>query len=131
SRDWSSDVCSSDLPWDAWGCWSGFPVRRLRTALRSRAFLQYPPAQGFAGAQRHQAVFAERQFGGRLPVLAHQGDAVGVARQAVEIGTELAGEALQPVQCVARFERLGVQLDGGVGGVAAGAAAGGFLGVTG
>ena len=51
-------------------------------------------------------------------------DRAVVARQAVELGAEVAREALQLVERAGFLERLGVELDRGVRGVDAGAAAG-------
>src|SRR5690606_30295914 len=48
-----------------------------------------------------------------------------------EVGAEQAGETFQLVQGIALLERFGIQLNGGVRGVAAGTAAGGFLGMLG
>ena len=74
-------------------------------------------------------MFAEFDAVRHLPAFLAQRDLAGVARQAVIIRTMKAGEAFQFVQCVQLFERFGIQFDRGVGGVDAGAAAGGFLGV--
>ena len=53
-----------------------------------------------------------------------------VARQAVEVRAEFRGEGLQPRQHAGLLEGLGIQLDAGMGGVDAGAAAGVLLGVA-
>ena len=52
-----------------------------------------------------------------------------VARQAVEVRAALGGERLQAIEPPGLLERFGVQLDGGVRGEDAGAAAGCLLGV--
>ena len=53
-----------------------------------------------------------------------QRNGVGIAGQAIEFGTKMAGETFQLVQGSRRLEGLGMQFDSGVGGVDAGAAAG-------
>ena len=87
--------------------------------------------QAFAGSQRYDELLAERQAGRDLPLLAYQRDLVGIARQAIEIRTEVAGKGFQLDQRLTLLEGFGVQLDGGMGGVAAGTAASGFLGMLG
>ena len=94
-------------------------------------FLQQAPAQIFTGAQRDNVQLAEWQAGRGGPFFANQGDAIGVGRQTIEARAVEAGECFELVQRIALFERFGIQLDGGVRGVAAGAAAGGFLGMLG
>ncbi len=94
-------------------------------------FLQQAPAQFFTGAQRDNVQLAEWQAGRGGPFFTNQGDAIGVGRQTVEARAVEAGKRFELVQRITLFERFGIQLDGGVRGVAAGAAAGGFLGVLG
>ncbi len=93
--------------------------------------LQQAPAQFFPGAQRDDTLLAQWQLGRGYPVFTDQGDVVGIARQAIEVRAVQAGKAFQLVQRMALLEGFGIQLTGGIGGVAAGAAAGRFLGVLG
>ena len=74
-------------------------------------------------AQRDHDLFAERQAGRDVPLRAHQRDLIRIARQAIEIRTEMAGEGFQLVQRLALLEGFGIQLDGRERGVAAGALA--------
>ena len=92
--------------------------------------LQYPPVQFFTGTQRDDSLIAEREFSGADPVLANQGDVVGVARQAIEVCTEVAGEGFQFVEGIVLIKCLCIQFDRGMRGIAAGAAACGLLGVA-
>lgn len=64
------------------------------------------------------------------PRFSHERDAIRVAWQAVEFRPVEAGKGLQLVQCAGLLERFGIQLDGRMCRVAAGAAAGRFLGAT-
>ena len=59
----------------------------------------------------------------------HQGDGVGVFRQAVEAGAVFRGEGFEFVEHADLLEGFGVELDGGGGAEHAGAAAGIFFGV--
>ena len=61
------------------------------------------------------------------PGLLDQGDGFAVTRQPIEIRAEMAGEGLKPIQAAGSLERLRVQLERGVGGEHAGAAAGVLL----
>src|SRR5689334_6871905 len=61
------------------------------------------------------------------PLLALEGDRALVLRQSVEGGSEAAGDILQPGERARLFERSGVELDRGVGGIDAGAAARGLF----
>src|SRR3984885_15269360 len=97
-------------------------------ATRSYRHALQAPADAFAGAQRHQPPVVERIAVRCCPWIAQQRDVVLVTWQAVEIGTVLAGKTLQPRQNALGLKHLGVQLDAGVGGEDAGAAAGGLLG---
>src|SRR3989338_7621304 len=109
-----------------------FEVSRLILARNiSPAFISaiYFPRNRFTGTQRHQAVFSKCEALLNLPAFLAQRDLAGVARQAVEVRAVKAGKPFQPVQRAKLFKGFGVQLEGGVRGVDAGAAAGGFLGV--
>src|SRR5450759_1495570 len=78
--------------------------------------------QCFAAPQRLELRVAERQRLGHRPALPAQRDSAGVARQAVEIGAEETREAFEPVESTAAIEGLGIELQRGPRGVAAGAA---------
>src|SRR5712692_6999333 len=88
------------------------------------------PGNRFAGTQRHERVTTERDGFRHGPFLPHQRDAAAIARQVVELRAVQRGEALEPVERVRLLERDSVQLEGGVRGVDARAAAGGFLRVA-
>ena len=55
----------------------------------------------------------------------------GIARQAVEVRTKVAGKGLQLVECTVGFKHFGIQFNGTKGRVATGAAAGVLLGLPG
>ena len=84
----------------------------------------------------HQGMIAARSIGQvkprwHLQALAPQNDALFVDGQAVEAGTEDAGESFEAIQGTFLLEDGGVTLDG-VGTIEnPGATTGGFLGVTG
>ena len=90
-----------------------------RIALGNADTLCQPPGQMFVCPQGGDPSV---MLGGYHVALLHQCNGAGIAGQAVEIGTEMAGKTFQLVQGIRRLERLGVQLDGSVGGVDAGAA---------
>jgi hypothetical protein len=69
-------------------------------------------------------VFAQRLHGGYRPGFALERDARGVARQAIEVRAELAGEAFEFVQLACRIENVGIQFQRGVRGVETGTTAG-------
>ena len=69
------------------------------------------------------ASMTDRQVRGHAPGFALERDARPVARQAVEIRAEKAGEAFELVERARRVERLGVEFHGGMRGVDAGMSA--------
>src|SRR5450631_2016705 len=83
-----------------------------------------------AGTPAHQPLDAEREVRWRCPGLLSEADRALVARQAVEIRAEVAGEALQPVEPPDGLEGLRVQFERRVRRVDAGAAAGSLLGAA-
>ena len=89
-----------------------------------------PPRQRLARAQRLELGLAENEAVGRRPA-SRRSVICPVARQAVEGRAVEAGKALQPSSAPALSKAPGVHLDGGVRGVAAGAARGVFLQVRG
>ena len=84
----------------------------------------------FAGTQRDHGLVAEGQLCRYRPAVTHQGDGIGVAWQAVEVRPVEAGKAFELVQRAEFIKGLGIQLDGRVGGVSTGTAAGCFLGMA-
>ena len=75
------------------------------------------------GAQGHQLVAPEGITLGHGPRFLHQLDPARVARQAIEIRAEIRRKAFEPRERARGVEHLGVQLDGGVRGEDACAAA--------
>src|SRR5262245_26379171 len=99
----------------------------ISNATRGLCSMQCPsvgqaPVQRVAAAQRLELRVAERHGLGQRPRLAPQRDALGVARQAVEIRAVVAGKRLELVERIGRFESLGVQLECRWRGVATGTA---------
>src|SRR5436190_905768 len=78
------------------------------------------PRNRLAGAQGNQFFAAEAQGLRHGPFLAQQRDGVLVAWQAVEVGAEVAREALELVERAGLLERRGVELDRGMRAVDAG-----------
>ena len=85
------------------------------------------PAKSFTSAQWHQRLVAQAQTVWHLPVLFEQGDGIGIARQIIKIGAEMAGEGFEFIERARIFKGFGVELNRGIGGVTTGAAAGGFF----
>src|SRR5208282_4012395 len=89
--------------------------------------LQKAPGNATAGAQRHQHVVMERQLLWHLPCLLDQRDTVLIDRQAIELGAKYAREVFELVERAGRGEYLGIQLDAGMRGINARAAARGLF----
>src|SRR5258708_14532617 len=85
------------------------------------------PGDALRCAQRHELALAERVARRHLPGLLHEREGRSVARQAVEVRAMEGREGLEPLERTRRLERFGVQLDAGVRGEDARAAASGFL----
>jgi hypothetical protein len=85
------------------------------------------PCDRLVRAERHDGLITSPNQVGNVPCATFEHDVVCIAREAVEIRTMKAGEALQSIQRMGLLERLGIQLDGRMRGVDAGTAALGFL----
>src|SRR5690606_28694119 len=68
----------------------------------------YFPCDRFPGAQRYQAMFAERQAVRCRPAFLAQRDLAGIARQTIKICAIKTGKSLQLVQRAELLEGFGV-----------------------
>src|SRR5512139_839627 len=99
-----------------------FDASSVAAMWRSARDAGEAPAQGFARAQRHDAVRAEGIVRRHRPGLPPQLHAGLVQWQAIEARAEFAGKGLEPGQCAGLLEYLRIEFQGRMRGIDAGAA---------
>ncbi len=62
--------------------------------------------------QGHNHIIGKRKMLGYGPVFFLQGNLIGIARQAVEVGAVETGEGLQFIQCLVLVEATRLEFDG-------------------